>query len=61
MTPNLTYSFLEKAAADSGIDFLPQTVEPTDDPWLPPAAVPIEALSGRIVNRPAPEGWGLND
>lgn len=61
--PSLSYNYLEKAAANAGIDFLPQIVQPSGDqePAWPGVALETSAVSSRVVNRPAPEGWGLND
>ena len=49
---SLVHAWLKQAAATAGIDFLPQAVHLTET-HLPP--------QDRIISRPAPEGWGLND
>ena len=60
---NLARDYLQNAAAEAGIDFLQQSDQPMEQSWAPPTAGPLGngTASLRITNRPAPEGWGLND
>lgn len=56
------YKYLRQAAASAEIDFLPQSIsggQPAQMRETIPS--PRTGWSDRIVSRPAPEGWGLND
>jgi hypothetical protein len=60
---NPTRTYLRSAATAAGIDFLQQSDSSSEERWKSPTAA---ALGGtvvplRLVSRPAPEGWGLND
>ncbi len=64
VTKNMTaYEYLRQAAASAQIDFLPQSFSGGQPAPLRDATPSSRTSkwSDRVVSRPAPEGWGLND
>lgn len=56
------YEYLRQAAASAEIDFLPQSFSAAQPAQMREAIPPRSGKwSERVVGRPAPEGWGLND
>ena len=60
---NPTRTYLQSAATEAGIDFLQQSDSSPEERWKPPTVAPLggTVIPPRLVSRPAPEGWGLND